>query len=131
MTVLKLKSGLSNICLTLFIQATCCTLYGVATGSLFYNVWSSVIRYMNGPSAFSFLFIRKLLKNGYFTVRLTVKVDPLPPLRSAFREFLFGMSKKKVFFGPQTLFQAPLVGQNFAFTFAYSQGRRPPPSPLG
>ena len=31
--------------------------------------------------------LREVVINGYFTVRLTVSVDPPPPLRSAFWDF--------------------------------------------
>ena len=47
-------------------------------------------------------------------VRLTERVDPPPPLQSAFRKFFLGCVKKQVIFGLKTLFQALFSGSKFS-----------------
>ena len=50
--------------------------------------------------------LRGVVKNGYFTVRLTVRVDPPTPspLRTVFLNFLWCVQKNRVF-GPKALFE--------------------------
>ena len=47
--------------------------------------------------------LRECIKNGYFTVRQTVSLEPPPPLQSGFREFFYVCKKKRCFLLQKTV----------------------------
>ena len=61
------------------------------------------------------LLLRGVVKknNGYFTVRLTVRVDPLPPGRQLFANLFWWMQKEWCFLAQKHCFKPFLVVQNF------------------
>ena len=81
-----------------------------------------------GKEAFDFL--REVVKNGYFMVKLTVRIDPPPSLSfdQLFINLFWWVQKNRRFFSPKILFKAFLVGQNFHICLRLGlRGLTPPP----
>ena len=74
--------------------------------------------------------LRKGIKIVFFTVRLTVRVDP-PSSRSAERDFFLCVCKKQMFFLVQKHYFLPfLVGQKFHICLQSGRRGLTPPFPL-